>query len=228
VTTPLWSYPLIDLSTWNLTIPQGSPAITVETLSLQSFSNSFFQRDGSTLVFWAPVTGSHYGSSHFPRSEMRETDASGQPRNWRYDSGTNTLQGKVAVTQVPSEGKVVVAQIHARNAKAPLVKIQYRWAEGSGNVDITYRVKPGDSKSPIAYTRTQVPLGQAFNYSIRMTSAGEVIMLINGQGVKTRLHGNWQPYEFFFKAGNYTLDNTGYAREGGRVIYYALRATHHE
>lgn len=218
---------MIDLSTWNLTIPQGSPAITVETLSLQRFTNVYFKRDGSTLVFWAPVTGSHFGTSHFPRSELRETDDAGKPQDWRYNSGSNTLQGKVAVTQVPSEGKVVVAQIHARNATAPLVKIQYRWANGGGNVDITYRTKPGDSKSPIVYTRTQVPLGQAFNYSMRITNDGEVIMMINGQGVKTQLQANWKAYQFFFKAGNYTLDNSGSSSEGGRVVYYALRATHH-
>ena len=218
---------MIDLSTWNLTIPQGSPALTIATPHLQSFNDTYFKRDGSRLIFWAPVTGAHFGSSHFPRSELRETDVSGSALSWRYNTGTNTLRGKVAVNQVPSEGKVVVAQIHALNSPSPLVKIQYRWEEGSGNVDITYRTKPGDSKSPIVYTRTKMALGQAFNYSMRVDDSGQVIMMINGQGVKTKLHGNWKAYQFYFKAGNYTLDNTGYASEGGRVTYYALNATHH-
>lgn len=217
---------MIDLSTWNLTIPQGSPALTVATARLQTWTDTYFKRVGSTLVFWAPVTGAHFGSSHFPRSELRETDEAGSAKSWRYNSGSNTLKGKVAVNQVPSEGKVVVAQIHAINSPSPLVKIQYRWENGSGNVDITYRTKPGDAQSPIVYTRTNMPLGQAFNYSMRINDEGEVIMMINGQGVKTKLNGNWKPYQFYFKAGNYTLDNTGYASEGGKVTYYALKATH--
>lgn len=217
---------MIDLTTWNLTIPQGSPALTVATERLQSFTDTYFKRDGTHLIFWAPVTGAHFGTSHFPRSELRETDTAGKPLSWRYNTGSNTLKGKVAVNQVPSEGKVVVAQIHAVNSPSPLVKIQYRWQDGEGNVDITYREKPGDDLSPIVYTRTKMPLGQAFNYSMRINKEGEVIMMINNQGVKTKLHGNWKAYQFYFKAGNYTLDNTGYASEGGRVTYYALKATH--
>jgi len=217
---------MIDLSVWDLILPIGTPAQEVAANRLSTFTNPYFQNNGSGLVLWAPVTGAQSGSSHFPRSEMREVNKSGTQRNWKYNSGTNEISGKVAVNQVPSEGKVVVAQIHAKDAESPLLKLQYRYAKGVGNVDITWRKKPGDDKSPIIYTLKNVPLGQPFTYDIKMVSTGEVTAIINGVATQVTLDSKWRPYSFFFKAGNYTLDHTGYATEGGRVTYYELKTKH--
>ncbi|WP_263260558.1 polysaccharide lyase family 7 protein [Pseudomonas sp. RIT-PI-S] len=217
---------MIDLSTWDLILPIGSPAQEVPAAKLTGFSDPYFQNTGTGLVLWAPVTGSHSGSSHYPRSEMREVSKSGSQRNWTWNSGTNMISGKVAVNQVPSEGKVVVAQIHAKDADSPLLKLQYRWAKGAGNVDITWRKKPGDDKSPIIYTLKNVPLGTPFTYSIQMNNTGVVTAIINGVATQATIDSKWKTYQFFFKAGNYTLDHSGYATEGGRVTYYELQTKH--
>lgn len=217
---------MIDLSTWNLTVPMGTPATTIATTLVKTYKNPYFTNNGSSIVFWAPVTGSHSGASDFPRSELRETTTKGQDRSWLYTSGTNTLKGTLAVNQVPSTGKVIVAQIHAKNAPSPLVKLQYRWENGIGNVDVTYRFNPGDEKSPITYTLKNVPLNKQFNYTLQINNAGIVTVLINGAGYQTKLAPTWASYLFYFKAGDYTLDNTGYPTEGGKVTYYSLVATH--
>lgn len=217
---------MIDLSTWSLTIPVGAPAITVATTLVKTYKTPYFTNNGDNLVFWAPVTGSHAGGSDFPRSELRETTATGQNFSWLYTSGVNTLKGTLAVNQVPSDGKVVVAQIHAKDAPSPLVKLQYRWEKGVGNVDVTYRFNPGDEKSPITYTLKNVPLNQQFNYTLQINKTGLVTVLINGAGYQAQLASTWAKYLFYFKAGDYTLDNTGYPTEGGKVTYYSLKATH--
>lgn len=222
----LWALIMIDLSVWDLILPVGTPAQEVVANKLTGFTNPYFQNTANGLVLWAPVTGAHSGSSHFPRSELREVNKSGSQRNWKYNSGTNVISGKVAVTQVPSEGKVVVAQIHAKDADSPLLKVQYRFVKGSGNVDITWRAKPGDDKSPIVYTFKNVPLGQPFTYKVEMANTGMVTAVINGVATQRQLDSKWKPYSFFFKAGNYTLDHSGYATEGGRVTYYELQTKH--
>jgi hypothetical protein len=217
---------MIDLTPWNLTLPIETPALTVTTAALPRLQTSYFTNSGDKVVFWAPVTGSHAGNSDFPRSELRETSIDGKARNWLYNSGLNTLKGTLSVNQVPSTGRVVVAQIHAKNATAPLLKVVYRYANGTGNIDLEYRVNPTDVKSPVAYTVPNVPLDKAFAYAIQMNKQGKLTVLINNAGPQLQLAPSWYTYDFYFKAGVYTLDNVGYATEGGKVTYTRLEVSH--
>ncbi|KPC50914.1 Uncharacterized protein ABK00_4533 [Pseudomonas savastanoi pv. glycinea] len=143
-----------------------------------------------------------------------------------YDSGLNTLKGTLSVNQVPSTGRVVVAQIHAKNAPTPLLKVVYRYANGTGNIDLEYRVKPADVKSPVAYTVANVPLNKSFAYAIQINKQGKFTVLINNAGPQIQLAPAWYKYAFYFKAGAYTLDNVGYANEGGKVTYTRLDVSH--
>jgi Alginate lyase len=217
---------MIDLTTWNLTLPVPAPTLTVATAAMPRLQTSYFTNTGDKIVFWAPVTGSASGSSEYPRSELRETLADGKARNWLYDSGLNTLKGTLSVNQVPSNGRVVVAQIHAKNAAAPLLKVVYRYANGTGNIDLEYRVNPTDEKSPVAYTVPNVPLNKAFAYAIQMNKQGKLTVLINNTGPQITLAPSWYGYAFYFKAGVYTLDNTGPVTEGGKVTYTRLDVSH--
>lgn len=217
---------MIDLTVWNITLPVQTPAQVVATKAMPTLKNKYFDNDGQRIVFWAPVTGSHTGKSEYPRSELRETGKDGKLRNWRYNSGTNTLKGTLAVNQVPSEGRVVVAQIHAKDAPTPLLKLVYRYAKGTGNLDVEYRVKPKDKKSPVIYTVPNVPLNKAFSYSLQMDKQGKLSVLIGSTGKQVTLDPSWYGYDFYFKAGVYTLDNVGYASEGGKVTYTKLDVSH--
>lgn len=217
---------MIDLTVWNITLPVQTPAQVVATKAMPALKNKYFDNNGQRIVFWAPVTGSHTGKSEYPRSELRETSKDGKLRKWRYNSGTNTLKGTLAVNQVPSEGRVVVAQIHAKDAPTPLLKLVYRYAKGTGNIDVEYRVKPKDKKSPVIYTVPNVPLNKAFSYSLQMDKQGKLSVLIGSTGKQVKLDPSWYGYNFYFKAGVYTLDNKGYSNEGGKVTYTKLDVSH--
>jgi len=217
---------MIDLTVWNITLPVQTPAQVVATKAMPNLQNKYFNRTGERIVFWAPVTGSHTGKSDFPRSELRETSKDGKLRNWRYNSGVNTLKGTLSVNQVPSEGRVVVAQIHAKDAPTPLLKLVYRYAKGTGNIDVEYRVKPNDKKSPVLFSVPNVALNKVFNYSLQMDKQGKLTVLIDNVGKQVKLDSSWYAYDFYFKAGVYTLDNVGNASEGGKVTYTKLDVSH--
>ncbi|NMF44033.1 polysaccharide lyase family 7 protein, partial [Pseudomonas sp. SWRI 103] len=98
---------MIDLSTWNLSIPVGSPPTTIQTSRLMSgFKDQYFQAEGSNVQFWTPVTGTRTENAIYPRSELRETYADGRLRNWTYPDADNFLRATLAVNQVPSTGKI--------------------------------------------------------------------------------------------------------------------------
>lgn len=217
---------MIDVTVWSVTLPVQTPAQVVATKAMPTLKNKYFDNNGQRIIFWAPVTGSHTGNSKYPRSELRETSRDGKHRNWRYNSGTNTLKGELSVNQVPSEGRVVVAQIHAKDAPTPLLKLVYRYAKGTGNIDVEYRVKPKDKKSPVIYTVPKVPLNKSFSYTLQMDKQGQLSVLIGNSGKRVKLDKSWQGYNFYFKAGVYTLDNKGYSNEGGKVTYTKLSVSH--
>ena len=89
---------MIDLATWNLSIPEGSPAMTIETPRLvQGFKDQYFNAETGTVFFWAPVTGTRTANAIYPRSELRETYPDGTLRNWLYPAADNTLRATVTV-----------------------------------------------------------------------------------------------------------------------------------
>nr|BFE96028.1 hypothetical protein GCM10020185_65640 [Pseudomonas brassicacearum subsp. brassicacearum] len=79
-----------------------------------------------------------------------------------------------------------------------------------------YRVKPKDKKSPVIYTVPKVPLNKSFSYTLQMDKQGQLSVLIGNSGKQVKLDKSWQGYDFYFKAGVYTLDNKGYSNEGGK------------
>src|SRR3546814_12031033 len=84
---------MVDLATWNLSIPEGSPPKTIETPRLvDGFKNKYFNSEGQAVYFWAPVTGAKTENAIYPRSELRETYKDGTLRNWLYPDADNFLQ----------------------------------------------------------------------------------------------------------------------------------------
>ena len=127
---------MIDLATWNLSVPTGSTATIIETPKLmKGYRDGYFQ-SGDTLFFWAPVTGSTTENAKYPRSELRETTADGRVFNWAYSSANNFLRATLEVDQVPSSGKIVIGQIHCYQSTEPLLKVEYQYKEKlkTGNI----------------------------------------------------------------------------------------------
>ncbi|KTC35918.1 MAG: polysaccharide lyase family 7 protein [Pseudomonas sp.] len=220
---------MIDLATWNLSVPVGSPPATIDTPTLvKGFKNRYFHSDSGTLFFWSPVTGSKTENAIYPRTELRETYANGTLRNWTYPEADNLLRATLAVNQVPSSGKIVIGQIHAYNSTRPLVKLEYQYkaGQGSGNIVAKVRMRPDDSQSRVIDVAKNVPLDRSFSYLIHLSPAGVLGVSAAGYQWDTRLGAAWRNKPLYFKAGVYVQDNTGYTSEGGKVTFSKLDIDH--
>ncbi|AUG04764.1 polysaccharide lyase family 7 protein [Pseudomonas sp. 09C 129] len=222
---------MIDLATWNLSIPEGSPPATIDTPRLvDGFKDQYFHSDTGTLFFWSPVTGSRTANAIYPRSELRETYSNGTLKNWTYPEADNLLYATLAVNQVPSTGKIVIGQIHAYNSTKPLVKVEYQYktTTQSGNIVAKVRMHPDDTDSRVIIVAENVPLDREFSYLIHLSPGGALGVSAAGYQWDTQLSSTWRDKPLYFKAGVYVQDNTGYTTEGGKVTFYKLDIDHNE
>ncbi|AZC25553.1 MULTISPECIES: polysaccharide lyase family 7 protein [Pseudomonas] len=222
---------MIDLATWNLSVPVGSPPATIDTPALvKGFKNQYFHSDSGTLFFWSPVTGSKTENAIYPRTELRETYANGTLRNWTYPEADNLLQATLAVNQVPSSGKIVIGQIHAYNSTRPLVKLEYQYKanQGRGNIVAKVRMRPGDTRSRVIGIAKNVPMDRRFSYLIHLSPGGVLGVSAAGYQWNTQLSATWRDKPLYFKAGVYVQDNTGYTSEGGKVTFSKLDIDHNK
>jgi len=227
---------MIDLNTWNLTIPVGEPATTISTPLLASgYQDDYFKYIDGTLFFWAPVDGTTTKNAKYPRSELRETYADGKLRNWKYkDASNNNLRATLKVTQVPSTGKVVVGQIHNVEGDDPPIKLQYEYSASAktGSIAAIYRLKPGIDTSK-AVVLKNVPLGATFSYTITVTKGGTLAVYAKTPTTETqkwtvKLDPAWGAQTMYFKAGSYVQDNVGDNTEAGAVSFSKLVIEHLE
>jgi hypothetical protein len=218
---------MIDLENWNLTIPEGTPARVIETSRLvNGYSDKYF-KSGETLFFWAPVTGSSTSKSEFPRSELRETFKDGKLRNWTYSEADHRLQAELMVSKVPSSGRIVIGQIHLYQGKGPLLKVEYLYdhSRRTGRVVARYRIEPQSDDATVVIAQ-DVDLGEKFAYDVRLTAAGYLSVASQDAKWGRQLSKSWKNKKLYFKAGAYTLDNTGYSTEGSQVTFNRLLVRH--
>jgi hypothetical protein len=220
---------MIDLSTWNLSIPVGSPAVTIETPTLvKGYKDKYFHADTNTLFFWAPVTGSTTKSAKYPRSELRETKADGSLRNWKYPAADNYLRASLTVNQVPSTGKVVIGQIHQYDSNEPLIKVEYQYKTSSktGNIVAKLRPSPSQDEPTVIQIATGVKLNSKFDYIIHLDKSGTLTVNAASYQWSTKLSSGWKTKDLYFKAGAYVQDNAGNTTEGGQVTFTNLAISH--
>ncbi|EPJ79200.1 MULTISPECIES: polysaccharide lyase family 7 protein [Pseudomonas] len=220
---------MIDLATWNLSIPEGAPPATIETSQLvQGFKNQYFNSETGTVFFWAPVTGATTANAIYPRSELRETNSDGTLRNWLYPSADNTLRATVTVNQVPSTGKIVIGQIHTKDSTSPMVKLEYQYKaySSTGNIVAKVRIRPDDATGQVITIATGVTLNRSFSYMIHLSPKGALGITAAGYNWRTTVDPSWKVKPLYFKAGVYVQDNTGYVTEGGKVTFSLLEIKH--
>ncbi|MDT4849290.1 Alginate lyase [compost metagenome] len=227
---------MIDLSTWNLTVPATDSLTLITTDRLNNgYASQYFRRnlDGS-ISLWVPVNGSRTEDARYPRTELRETQADGTLSYWYQSSADNYLSAVLSVEQVPSEGKVVIGQIHSKDQPGsyndPLLKLQYHYLRGNGRIEALLRKRPGDSEVENIVLVENVDLGERFGYDLRITPSGKLGITVTSKGddggLYRELSGYWAPQLLYFKAGAYIQDNYGADNEGGRVTFYWLNALH--
>lgn len=222
---------MIDLGSWNLSIPVGSPPTTIETRQLlQGYDGKYFTSSASNVTFWAPVTGTRTANAIYPRSELRETWSNGTLHNWRYPDADNFLNAKLKVLQVPSSGRVVIGQIHVYESQQPLLKLEYQYQDAThdGIVVAKVRFHPDDKKSRMFKIAEGIDLNDTFKYVIHLNKAGLLSIRVNDMGWADRLSATWSKPQLYFKAGVYTQDHTGYTSEGGKVMFFNLDADHNK
>ncbi|MBT8768280.1 polysaccharide lyase family 7 protein [Metapseudomonas boanensis] len=227
---------MIDLTTWNLTVPAYDSATLISTERLNNgYESQYFRRnDDGSITFWVPVTGSVTEDARYPRTELRETQADGTLSYWYHSSSDSYLSAVLSVEQVPSEGKIIIGQIHSKDEPGsqndPLLKLQYHYLRGKGRIEALLRKRPGDTEVENILLVDDVPLGQRFGYDFRLTPTGKLGIVITSpddDGNHYReLSGYWSLQQLYFKAGAYIQDNYGPSNEGGRVTFYWLNGLH--
>lgn len=228
---------MLDLTTWNLSIPTEPAPTTITTERLNNgYTSRYFRRnaDGS-VTFWVPVTGSTTADARYPRSELRETQHDGRLDNWLHASSDSYLSAVLQVDQVPSRNKVVIGQIHSTDVPGsqndPLLKLQYHYRRGVGRVELLLRARPGDSDVQNILLAENIQLGERFGYDLRVTPSERIGISVastdgdNGS-LYRQLSSSWSKQYLYFKAGAYIQDNSGADSEGGRVTFYHLNSLH--
>ena len=171
---------MIDLSTWNLTVPATDSATLITTDRLNNgYESQYFRRnaDGS-ISFWVPVNGSRTEDASYPRTELRETQADGTLSYWYHASADSYLSAVLSVQQVPSRNKIVIGQIHSKDEPGsendPLLKLQYHYLRGNGRIEALLRKRPGDAEVENILLAENVDLGERFGYDLRITPSGKL------------------------------------------------------
>ncbi len=116
---------MIDLATWNLSVPVGSPPYTVETSKLvNGFKDQYFHSDTGTLFFWSPVTGSKTENAIYPRTELRETYSNGTCATGTTQMPTTCCARPFRSTRCPAPARLSLA-------KSTLMKASARWSSSN-------------------------------------------------------------------------------------------------
>ncbi|SFO82028.1 Alginate lyase [Ectopseudomonas composti] len=225
---------MIDLATWNLTIPVGVPAAVIDTPILAGgYQDDYFQSRDGRIFFWAPASGSTTSNSVYPRSELRETYADGSLRNWPYSAANNMLSATARITQVPGSGMLAFSQIHSKQNTSPPLMLGYQYSpqSGYGNVVIAFRGHPADADSTKIVLSNKIRLDQDFSYEIHLAKNGllTIGLFEPGGAVKTwsrSLNKAWASHGLYFKAGVYTLDNSGNETNAGAASFSQLKVEH--
>ena len=203
-----------DLSHWYLGLPVDSAGGTngysasISTATLlggYEHPDYFYTDTDGSMVFWAPVTGVTTPGSCYPRSELRELiSPPSTDINWSA-YGIHILTAQCKVTQVPSNGEIIIGQIHSKTGEArPLVKLQYI------NGAIEARIKESPTAQPdLCSLYSTSGLNNIINYTIHMED-GLVTVTVNGISQSMDVFASdpdWANQEFYFKAGSYCQDN---------------------
>ena len=173
--------------------------------------------------FWCSVLGGTSGSSSSPRTEYRETMADdSSSHNWHPSANRyNAMIGTCSVNKVPGSGKVIFAQIHAHQAKAPFLKLLL----SRGQIRAEVRAHPDDKGSPVVLS-FPYQLGEDVEFAINVSSLSVLTVGMNETRYEVPVHPDWLLYPFYFKAGSYVIDNAGTPDEGGLVAYSHLEVYH--
>ncbi len=214
-------------------LPYGASGSTVKPLN-EGFEDGefFFINKNKAMVFRTALTrrGTTTPNSSYVRTELRELydwtpGQSSGSANWNNE-GSHKLEARLKVVEYwTKDPQTVVGQIHAKNSKKALIKLQ--WDGPNKPVRAIINENPKSGKPFSLYFDV---VGTAeFNYEISLND-NTMSITVNGltQSVtfgENGMSASWDKHVFFFKAGNYPqADKNG----GGffEVHFFKLKIAH--
>jgi len=194
-------------------------------LALVQCPSVITQWDSGSVMFTAPTKGASSKSTKRTRCEWKE------PEYWSLSSAArHWSRQEITLGKVNWAGKVVVGQIHVKNATTPPLKVF--WNKGQ----ITVGFRSSFDKPDVVNTviHNDVPLGATFKLSIGVTSNGSVSINVLCNGVPSikmawKLDTSWQGQVLQFHGGVYNqvdyTDDTP-VDDGSVSVISELSVTH--
>lgn len=232
----------IALENWSLTVPadaNGGTSGTATTIKPADLSGRygysspwFYTASDGAMTFWTPVNGAVAGGSPSPRSELREMmNPEDSSVTWN-NAGTSFMDALVKVLQVPSDGIVIIGQVHGYKV-APLILIYYKYDPVAKTGKVITKLQGLPEQGPPYYNHTLatgIKLGQAFSYQLKVSNNGSngiaSASVNGGTAAQMTMDPAWDTQTFYFKAGSYLHMAGTSSTEGGRVKFYRLAASH--
>jgi autotransporter-associated beta strand protein len=231
-----------DLNQWELTLPVNSAGGTNGTAAdipalqlVAGYTNAPYFATGAdgAMVFWCPAAGATTSGSSSPRTELREMLGAVDNDfsvNWSAN-GLHLLTGQCLVNAVANGGEVAIGQVHAYSVNIPLVILYYDNSLNQGTINAT--VKYNTTNAPVnghtdnTLTFANVGLNSPIHYQL-LVSNGVVFITVNGSTQSQNFYAtdtNWANANFYFKAGDYYVNNGG-ATNPAQVSFYELTVNH--
>lgn len=195
------------------------------TFALEQCPAIIGQLEDGSVQFTAPTKGASSKSTHRTRCEWKE------PAYWALNSAArHWSRQEMTVTKVNSAQKVVIAQIHVKNATTPPLKVF--WNKGRITIGFRSSFVTPDIVNTIIHEA--VPLGVRFKISIGVTAGGSVSVNVLCQGLSAikpvlKLDDSWNDQILQFHGGVYNqidyTDDTP-VEDGSICIIHDLSTTH--
>lgn len=230
-----------DFSTWKVQLPEANVSNTSvkevksDELIAGYTSEYFYYDENGAIVFYCPVGVASTANSNYSRSELRELiDGEHTNVNWSLH-GTHILNALETVTEVPSNGRTVVSQIHGielDGSNGPvLVKVEYDGSQEA--IVVLLKTATYNNAADERFYLRDVKLNEQFKTTIKVVEGRVFVTVISGDK-KLEASKNfyeddptWDNYRFYYKVGNYVQDSIlDYEGEAATVILYGLETSH--
>jgi hypothetical protein len=157
------------------------------------------QLEDGSVQFIAPTKGASSKSTHRTRTEWKE------PEYWALSSAAKHWSRQtITLTKVNSAKKVVIAQIHVKDATTPPLKVFWN----KGKIVVGFRASFDTPDVVNTTIHNDVPLGVPFKISVGATAAGWISVNVVCKGIYSvkvplKLDSSWNDQVLQFHGGIY-------------------------
>lgn len=183
------------------------------------------QLEDGSVQFIAPTKGASSKSTHRTRTEWKE------PEYWALSSAAkHWSRQEITLTKVNSAKKVVIAQVHVKDATTPPLKVFWN----KGKITVGFRASFDTPDIVNTTIHNDVPLGVPFKISVGVTASGWVSVNVVCKGIYSvkvplKLDSSWQDRVLQFHGGIYNqIDYTELTSDddGSICVISELTTTH--